>query len=46
MCLLVMLNGKTRYPEGVLQQMEVEIAALYITMHITLQWTGQPRVWS
>lgn len=26
--------------------MEVEIAALYITMHITLQWTGRPRVWS
>lgn len=46
MCLLVILNSKTRYPKGALQQMEVEIAALYITMHITLQWTGRPRVWS
>lgn len=26
--------------------MEVEIAALYKTMHITLQWTDRPRVWS
>lgn len=46
MCFLVILNSKTRYPKGALQQMEVEIAALYITMHITLQWTGRPRVWS
>lgn len=46
MCLLVILNSKTSYPKGALQQMEVEIAALYITMHITLQWTGRPRVWS
>lgn len=46
MCLLVILNSKTRYPKGALQQMEVEIVALYITMHITLQRTGRPRVWS
>lgn len=35
-CLLVIFNSKTRYPKGAVQQMEVEIAALYNTMHINL----------
>lgn len=42
-CLLVIFNSKTRYPKGAVQQMEVEIAALYNTMHINLQctdWSG------
>lgn len=35
------LNSKTRYPEGAVQQKEVE-TALYNVMHnITLQWTDQ-----
>lgn len=45
-CLLVIFNSKTRYPKGAVQQMEVEIAALYNTMHINLQWTDRSRVWS
>lgn len=45
-CLLVIFNSKTRYPKGAVQQMEVEIAALYNTMHINLQWTDWSRVWS
>lgn len=43
-CLLVIFNSKTRYPKGAVQQMEVEIAALYNTMHINLQCTDRSRV--
>lgn len=46
MCLVEIFNSKTRYSKGAVQQMEVEIAALYNTMHINLQWTDLPRVWS
>lgn len=45
-CLVVIFNSKTRYPKGAVQQMEVEIAALYNTMHINLQWTDWSKVWS
>lgn len=37
-CLVITANSK-RYPNGAVQQMEVEIAALYKTMHNNLQWT-------
>lgn len=42
-CLLVILNSKTRCPKGAVQQMEVEIAALYNTMHINLQCTDRSK---
>lgn len=45
-CLVVIFNNQTRYPKGAVQQMEVEIAALYNTMHINLLWTDGSRVWS
>lgn len=31
---LVIFNNKTGYPKGAVQQMEVEIATLYNTMHV------------
>lgn len=45
-CLVVIINSKTGYPKGAVLQMEVEIAALYNTMHINLQWTDWSGVWS
>lgn len=40
-CLVVIINSKTGYQKGAVLQMEVEIAALYNTMHINLQWTDR-----
>lgn len=38
-CFVVITANSKRYPRGAVQQMEVEIAALYKTMHNNLQWT-------
>lgn len=40
--LLFIFNNKTGYPKGAVQQMEVEIATLYNTMHVNLQETDRP----
>lgn len=42
MFLLVIFNNKTGDPKGAVQQMEVETATLYNTMHVNLQETDRP----
>lgn len=46
MCAYLYLTVEQDTQKGAVQQMEVEIAALYNTMHINLQWTEPSRVWS
>lgn len=38
-CLVVITANSKRYPRGAVQQMEVDLAALYKTMHNNLLWT-------